>query len=140
MSETDRKDTDRLDAIVQWCASLPLETEQQALAMMRRAFDKWSFPVLGGLAKSDAMRFSALARALPGITQKVLTRTLRDLEQDGLISRHVYPDIPIRVEYALTENGRGLLQASAPLFAWFIQLMDVECARPSFEKLPDQKT
>jgi hypothetical protein len=45
MSETDRKDTDRLNAIVQWCASLPLETEQQALAMMRRAFDKWSFPV-----------------------------------------------------------------------------------------------
>jgi DNA-binding HxlR family transcriptional regulator len=140
MSETDRKDTDRLDAIVQWCASLPLETEQQALAMMRRAFDKWSFPVLGGLAKSDAMRFSALARALPGITQKVLTRTLQDLEQDGLISRHVYPDIPVRVEYALTEKGRGLLQASAPLFAWFIQLMDVECARPSFEKLSDQKT
>jgi DNA-binding HxlR family transcriptional regulator len=137
MSETDRKDTDRLDAIVQWCASLPLETEQQALAMMRRAFDKWSFPVLGALAKSDAMRFSALSRALSGISQKVLTRTLRDLEQDGLISRHVYPDVPVRVEYALTEMGRGLLQASAPLFAWFIQLLDVERVRPSFEKSSD---
>jgi DNA-binding HxlR family transcriptional regulator len=89
--------------------------------MMRRVFDKWSLFALGVIGKGEPMRFSAVSRALPGVAQKVLTRTLRDLEADDLISRQVFPVAALRVEYALTLSGRELLQIAAPLFAWHVR-------------------
>jgi DNA-binding HxlR family transcriptional regulator len=112
---------DDLSEALAWCASLPMDLEKQAVLRMRRVFDKWSLFALGVLGKNGPMRFSALARALPDVSQKVLTRTLRDLEADELISRHVYSETVLRVEYALTLSGSELLGMAAPLFAWHVR-------------------
>jgi DNA-binding HxlR family transcriptional regulator len=121
MSAHRTPDDDHLSEAFAWCGSLPTEIEQQAVLMMRRVFDKWSLFVLGVIGKGEPVRFSAVSRALPGVAQKVLTRTLRDLEADELISRQVYPEAVLRVEYALTPSGRELLQIAAPLFAWHVR-------------------
>jgi DNA-binding HxlR family transcriptional regulator len=101
-----------------WCATLEPQQRQAALAALRGLFDKWSLPVLGALAKNGTLRFSALERVLPGITQKVLSGTLRALEAQTLVTRTVFPEVPVRVEYQLTGRGSSLLEACMPLFAW----------------------
>ncbi|MBC5823256.1 MAG: helix-turn-helix transcriptional regulator [Candidatus Eremiobacteraeota bacterium] len=87
---------------------------QRTIAMIA---DKYKILVLEELLE-DTRRFGDLQRALKGITPKVLTRQLRDLERDGLISRVSYPEIPPRVEYSLTPLGRSLQPALADLFSW----------------------
>ena len=79
--------------------------------------DKWSILLLHEL-KPSQKRFSELARALPDISQRMLTATLRKLERDGLISRHVTPSIPPRVDYKLTALGHSLLTPLDQLSAW----------------------
>jgi DNA-binding HxlR family transcriptional regulator len=79
--------------------------------------DKWKVIVLFHLGQRT-MRFGELQRALEGITPKVLTRQLRDLEGDGLVSRRVHAEIPPRVEYSLTDLGRDLLPILDQLHDW----------------------
>lgn len=79
--------------------------------------DKWSTLILLTLGER-AHRFGALRRSLPDISQRMLTQTLRDLQRDGLVSRHVFPTLPPSVEYRLTEMGRSLLPPLAGLIAW----------------------
>lgn len=81
--------------------------------------DKWSMLVLLTLDQhAPRARFSVLRRAIDDISQRMLTVTLRSLERDGLIHRTVYPEIPPRVEYELTELGRGLLVPVKELVGW----------------------
>jgi DNA-binding HxlR family transcriptional regulator len=68
--------------------------------------------------EDGAMRFSDLRRAIGGITQKMLTQTLRSLERDGLVKRTIYPEVPPHVEYELTELGRTLIEPLAVLRDW----------------------
>ncbi len=70
------------------------------------------------------MRFNTLQRALPDISQKMLTLTLRTLEEDGMVSRKVYAEVPPRVEYALTERARSLLPCVNNLISWALENMD----------------
>lgn len=87
--------------------------------ILSRISDKWSLLVLYTLDDhADPMRFNALQRAIPDISQKMLTATLRTLEEDGYVSRTVYPEVPPRVEYALTERAHSLLPCVAALIAW----------------------
>ena len=79
--------------------------------------DKWSLLAVG-LLESGPLRFSQLRREMPGISQRMLTRTLRRLERDGLVSRTVYPTNPPSVEYALTDLGQSLPVAIRPLIEW----------------------
>ena len=79
--------------------------------------DKWSTLMLIVLA-AEPRRFSALQRAVPDISKRMLTQTLRDLERDGLLSRHVFPTSPPSVEYRLTPLGQSLLDPIAYLVAW----------------------
>jgi len=81
--------------------------------ILARIGDKWTVMVVGVLSQGS-MRYSQVRRAVEGISQRMLTLTLRGLEQDGLVSRTVYPTIPPRVDYALTERGQTLI---APLYA-----------------------
>jgi DNA-binding HxlR family transcriptional regulator len=85
--------------------------------VMDRIGDKWSVTVICRL-DDGPLRFNALRRAVDGITQRMLSTTVRRLERDGLISRTVEPTVPPRVEYALTERGRSLHGILAELVAW----------------------
>ena len=80
--------------------------------------DKWKLLIVIELGLHDRMRFGALHEALSGINQKVLTNALRGLERDGLIERVAYAELPPRVEYFLTERGRGALEVVNALSAW----------------------
>jgi DNA-binding HxlR family transcriptional regulator len=85
--------------------------------LLDRLADKWSLLVVELLGGST-LRFSDLRREIDGISQRMLTLTLRQLERDGLVSRTVYPLVPPRVEYALTPMGATLLETIQPLVAW----------------------
>jgi DNA-binding HxlR family transcriptional regulator len=95
--------------------------------------DKWSLLVLYALEHGGTLRFSQLQRAVPGITQKMLTQTVRQLERDGIVSRTVFPTIPPRVDYALTDLGRSLSGVIAELRTWAYAHMDaIESAREEY--------
>lgn len=98
-----------------------------------RIGDKWASLIIG-LLEDGTMRFSDLQRAIGGITQKMLTQTLRSLERDGLVKRTVYPEVPPRVEYSLTELGRTLIEPLAVLRDWAQQNINkVTVAQQEFD-------
>ncbi len=92
--------------------------------VLARLGDKWSLLVIYTLDRLPSMRFGELLRALPDISQKMLTVTLRMLEEDGFVTRRVYPEIPPRVEYALTERARSLLPHVNALIGWAAENME----------------
>ena len=86
-------------------------------AILDRVGDTWSLYVVSTL-QGGRMRFNEIRRSVAGISQRMLTRTLRDLERDGLVTRTVYPTKPPSVEYALTVIGSTLLEPANTLFTW----------------------
>ena len=88
--------------------------------LLARLGDKWSMLVIMALAKNEiyCLRFSDLRKQVNGISQRMLTTTLRYLERDGIVSRHQYPEIPPRVEYRLTERGKSLLEPVKSFCQW----------------------
>ena len=101
--------------------------------VLDRVGDKWSAFVIGQLG-GGTLRFSELLRAIDGISQRMLTVTLRALERDGLIDRTVYPEIPPRVEYNLTPLGRSLLAVVAALIEWSAgHTADIDRARRRYD-------
>lgn len=87
--------------------------------VLERVGDKWSLLVIGSL-QNEPLRFTALQQHIPGISQRMLTRTVRLLERDGLITRTVYPQVPPRVEYGLTALGQTLLVPALALSKWAV--------------------
>ena len=79
---------------------------------------RWKMPILAHLSGNETMRFSDLQRAIPQASQKMLTQHLRELERDGIVGRTVYPEVPPRVEYRLTDLGRGLTPVFLALADW----------------------
>jgi DNA-binding HxlR family transcriptional regulator len=88
--------------------------------VLDRVGDKWSLLVIAMLEQRPTARarFSELKRSIPGISQRMLTATLRSLERDGLLTRHVYAEVPPRVEYALTPLGKQFMQPVLELVTW----------------------
>ena len=88
--------------------------------ILARLCDKWALLVLYLLARSQTgkLRFTELRQAMPDISQKMLATTLRTLEEDGYLTRQVYPEVPPRVEYSLTSRAQSLLACIDPLVAW----------------------
>lgn len=80
--------------------------------------DKWSVLTLLELHKTEVMRFNELSKAIPDVSQKMLTVTLRALESHSLVTRTIYPEVPPRVEYRLTEVGRTLMPHIEGLIGW----------------------
>lgn len=80
--------------------------------------DKWSMYTILLLGQHQKMRFNELRSAIDGISQRMLTVTLRSLEDDGIVTRTIYPEVPPRVEYALTELGESLLKQLLQLATW----------------------
>jgi DNA-binding HxlR family transcriptional regulator len=96
--------------------------------------DKWTVMVVGILSYSP-MRFNALMRTIGGVSHRMLTLTLRSLERDGLLTRTAFPTIPPKVEYALTELGRSLIEPLQVLKGWAVENQAaIEVARSEFDK------
>lgn len=79
---------------------------------------KWKCLILWELDEHGTRRFAELRRGLPGVSEKMLTQHLREMETDGLVHREVYPEVPPKVEYSLTEHGTSLNRALGPLGDW----------------------
>ena len=90
--------------------------------LLDRIGDRWTVLIVGALDEGP-QRFSALASRVDGISQKMLTQTLRSLERDGLVTRTIYPQVPPRVEYELTALGRSLQVPLRALEDWAVENM-----------------
>ncbi|MEO3387529.1 helix-turn-helix domain-containing protein [Mesorhizobium sp. CAU 1741] len=102
--------------------------------VLDRIGDKWSTLILGTLAEGPH-RFSAVQRAIPDISKRMLTQTLRDLERDGLVARAVYPTKPPSVEYRLTPLGETILEPLAVLIRWAdLSHAAIRTARSAFDE------
>jgi DNA-binding HxlR family transcriptional regulator len=104
--------------------------------VLSRIGDKWSLLVILMLEKMPdrRARFSDLKRTIPGISQRMLTATLRNLERDGMLTRHVFPEVPPRVEYQLTPLGRELMKPVRGLVYWLeTRWPEIRGAREKFD-------
>src|SRR3954462_1617077 len=105
-----------------------------AKEMLVRIGDKWSVYVIHVLGDAGTLRFNELRSRVDGISQRMLTVTLRGMERDGLVVRTVYPEVPPRVEYALTRLGRTLRQLVRGLVQWSgAHLAEVDTARATYD-------
>jgi DNA-binding HxlR family transcriptional regulator len=104
--------------------------------LIGRVADKWTMLVLEVLTEKGELRFTRLSEFVEGISQKMLTQTLRQMERDGLITRTVHPVVPPKVEYKLTRLGLSLGAAFCGVWVWAAEnLKDVERSRRKFDKL-----
>ncbi|MFI9361965.1 winged helix-turn-helix transcriptional regulator [Kitasatospora sp. NPDC053057] len=117
------------DLLATYRRDCPSRTVVEVLA------NKWSLYVLAALRRSaEPLRFSRLRRQLDGVTQKMLTQTLRSLERDGLVARTVYPTVPPRVEYSLTDLGHAAGELTTAVADWAIDhAARVHAARAAFD-------
>ncbi|MBP2619553.1 winged helix-turn-helix transcriptional regulator [Chryseobacterium jejuense] len=100
------------------CKVLNKEQDQLKHDILNHVGNKWSLFVIHALGIDGKMRFTNLENHIKGISQRMLTKCLRELERDGLILRTVHPEVPPKVEYELTTLGRGLLVQVTPLWLW----------------------
>jgi DNA-binding HxlR family transcriptional regulator len=111
----------------------------RARETLDRIGDKWSLYVISLLGEGTK-RFSELKREAEGISQRMLAVTLRGLERDGLVTRTMYRVMPPRVEYALTDLGRGLLAAVGPFIAWLdAHVPEIEAAREEYDARAEEE-
>lgn len=123
---TTTTDVPRYDAFVASCPSRRL---------LDTVSDKWVSLVLVALGLGGRMRYSELSSRIAGVSQKMLTQTLRGLERDGLVSREVTPSVPVRVDYELTELGASLFETMRHLKRWAEAHMDeVDANRAAYDK------
>nr|WP_244438145.1 helix-turn-helix domain-containing protein [Afipia birgiae] len=103
-------------------------------SILSRIGDKWSVLIIM-LLSDGPRRFNEIKRMVGGISQRMLTLTLRGLERDGLVTRTIYPTIPPRVDYELTELGHSLKEPVQHLGSWaFAHLAKIQTAREHFDK------
>lgn len=104
-------------------------------SLIGRVADKWTLLIIEVLMVERTLRFSRIAERVPGISQKMLTQTLRRMESDGLVERKVYAVVPPKVEYTLTTLGLTLSGAFCGVWVWaYENLQQVEAAREKFEQ------
>jgi DNA-binding HxlR family transcriptional regulator len=103
--------------------------------MLGRVGDKWTLLVVEELGSGGGMRFTQLRDRVGGVSQKMLTKTLRELERDGLVTRRVHPVVPPRVDYNLTKLGEALAEAVCGIWTWVEKHMkDVERSRQGYDR------
>ncbi|WP_293881241.1 helix-turn-helix domain-containing protein [Sphingomonas sp.] len=116
----------------------PVEVDPRVEALVTqligRVADKWTMLVIEELAYGEELRFTELGRRVDGISQKMLTQTLRQMERDGLVVRTIHPVIPPKVEYRLTHLGLSLGEAFCGVWVWAGEnLTEIEAARHAFD-------
>jgi DNA-binding HxlR family transcriptional regulator len=123
-----------------YAASTPpedLDPRIEALVneLIGRVADRWTMQILEVLAEKSPLRFTRLGELVDGISQKMLTQTLRQMERDGLVTRTIYPVVPPKVEYQLTVLGLSLGAAFCGVWVWAAEnLAQVEQARRAFDR------
>lgn len=126
MTAAQRKERER-DAYNAYIAACPSRQVLDSLS------DKWVMLALNALA-AGPQRYSGLARRIAGVSQKMLTQTLRMLERDGLVSRTITPSVPVRVDYELTPLGRSLLPVVHAIKDWSeTHIEEIQSARASYD-------
>ena len=114
----------------------PLDPRVEALVneVIGRVADKWTMIVLEVLEEHGELRFTRIGELAGGVSQKMLTQTLRQMERDGLVIRTVHPVIPPKVEYRLTDMGHSLSEAFCGVWTWAEAHLDrIETARQAFD-------
>ncbi|MGF6267161.1 DNA-binding HxlR family transcriptional regulator [Paraburkholderia youngii] len=115
--------------------SAQTNTDELARNIIEQIADKWTILVIDALGTHGVMRFSRLREHIGNVSQKMLTKTLRQLERDGLVSRHVHPVIPPRVDYHLTQLGRSLLDKVCGIWDWVeAHAAELDAARQQFDR------
>ncbi len=113
--------TENRNLAVSFCAGMTEAEDEAAREVLERISGKWPLAVLQVLGEAQGpLRFSRVLERTGPVSQKVLTQTLRMLERDGFITRTLYPQVPPRVDYALTPLGRELLLEILPLWRWIV--------------------
>ena len=102
------------------------KTQCPILHVFRRIGGKWKLPILWHLADKETVRYNELKRSVRGVTNMMLTKCLRELEDFGLVIRQQYNEVPPRVEYSLTNRGKTLLPALEQLYAWGREQLEYE--------------
>jgi DNA-binding HxlR family transcriptional regulator len=107
--------------------------------VLDRIADKWTVLVIRRLS-DGTMRFAQIRRSIDGISQKVLTNTLRGLERDGIVIRKIYASVPPRVEYTLTDLGRSLCDLVEGICLWAeANMEEVQAARAAYDHAADAR-
>ena len=124
------------EQIKEFCETLTDDEDSLTREMVACIADKWSLWTMSVIRDHGrAMRFSRIMENVEGISQKSLTKTLRGLERDGLITRKVFAEVPPRVEYAITPLGTEMLDNVAPLWLWVAKSVhQFQAARADFNR------
>jgi DNA-binding HxlR family transcriptional regulator len=130
--------TGKFDTYLRETGPIPAVFDPQVEALVNeligRVADKWTMLVIETLEAHGQLRFTQISRLVPGISQKMLTQTLRQMERDGLLTRTVHAVVPPRVDYDLTDLGRSLGAAFCGVWLWAEQnLARVQDARSAFD-------
>lgn len=118
------------------CDALSDEDDGLKREVLTHAGNRWSLGIVHTLGVAGKLRHAEIGRRLPGVTQRMLTRSLRQLERDGLIARFDYGEVPPRVDYELTVLGRSFLVRMVPLWTWLLENADsFRAARARFDEV-----
>ncbi len=132
--------TEQIDKVKRYAACAapePVDPRIEALVndLIGRVADKWTMLILEVLMEKGELRFTRLGELVPGVSQKMLTQTLRQMERDGLLTRKIHPVVPPKVEYKLTPLGLSLSAAFCGVWLWAEEhLSRVEEARCQFDE------
>jgi len=128
---TDQETLSQAEAI---CRTLREDDDGVRREVLAHAGSRWSLGILHALGVYGTMRHAEIKRQMTGVTQRMLTKTLRSMERDGLVARREYGEIPPRVEYELTPLGMELLIRMSPIWTWVVEnVEDFRKARRIFD-------
>ncbi|WP_341524101.1 helix-turn-helix domain-containing protein [Pseudomonas sp. G.S.17] len=118
------------------CDALSADDDGLKREVLTHAGNRWSLGVVHTLGVAGRLRHAEIGRRMHGVTQRMLTRTLRQLERDGLVLRHDHHEVPPRVEYELSALGMGLLVHMIPLWTWVVENAEgFRSARTAYDSL-----
>ncbi|WP_295471039.1 helix-turn-helix domain-containing protein [uncultured Pseudomonas sp.] len=122
------------------CQTLREDDDGVRREVLTHAGSRWALGILHALGVYGTMRHAEIKRQMTGVTQRMLTKTLRDMERDGLVSRQEFDEVPPRVEYALTPLGHGLLVRMSPVWTWVVENVEqIRMARRQFDSQEARK-
>lgn len=138
--EKEMTDKEALSQAETICRTLREDDDGVRREVLAHAGSRWSLGILHALGVYGTMRHAEIKRQMTGVTQRMLTKTLRSMERDGLVLRREFGEIPPRVEYELTPLGMGLLIRMSPVWTWVVEnVEDFRKARRIFDSQDDKK-